>query len=60
MRQTIWLFTQRSRVELGEAKNKSSKWQGRGLEHGTIRLQVQHPNHSASWPPLQLLLIRVK
>ena len=42
--QTSWLFTQHSRgVELRATQNKSSQWQGGGLEHGTTRFQVQHP-----------------
>ena len=51
-RQTGWLFTQRSRgVELGATKNKSSKWQGEGLEPGTTKLQIQRPNHLATPRP---------
>ena len=42
--QTSWLFTQHSRgVELRATQNKSSQWQGGGLEPGTTRFQVQHP-----------------
>ena len=51
-RQISWLFAKRSRgVELGAIENKSSEWQGGGLGPGTTRLQVQHPNHSATPPP---------
>ena len=52
-RQTSWLFTQRSQgVELGATENKSNAWQGGGLEPGTTRLQVQHPNYLAKPPPV--------
>ena len=51
-RQTSWLFTQHSWwVELEVTENKSNTWQGGGHEPGTTRLQVQHPNHSATPPP---------
>ena len=54
-RQTSRLFTQRSQgVQLGVTGNKSNEWQGRGLEPWTTRLQVQHPNHSATPPPYSL------
>ena len=50
-RLTSWLFTQRSHgVELGVTDNKSSEWQGGGLEPRTTRLQVQHPNQSLVFP----------
>ena len=52
-RQTSWLFTQCSRgVRLGVTMNKSSEWQDGGLEPGTTRLQVQHPIHSVTPPPI--------
>ena len=33
-----------------QGKNKSSEWQGGGLEAKTTRLQDQNPNHSATPP----------
>ena len=51
-RQISWLFAKRSRgVELRAIENKSSEWQGGGLGPRTTRLQVHHPNHSATPPP---------
>ena len=45
-RQTRWPFTQRTRrVDLGATENKSSEWQGGGLEPGTTRFQVQRPSY---------------
>ena len=41
-------------VQLGVTENKSNEWQGRGLTPRTTRLQVQHPNHSATLPPSSL------
>ena len=56
-RQTSWLFTQRRReIELGATEDKSSEWQGGGLEPETTRLQDHHRNHSATPPRVTLAI----
>ena len=53
-RLTSWLFRKREGVEFGTTEDNSIQWQGAGLEPGTFGLQVQHPNHEATLPPLRI------